>query len=103
MVRRRDDQNLVYLVEDFKYLPLDSMAYSSNLLGSLGMSIKSEIVFVDSDMSGFLTVGENGRNGRTDWSRRWCRVNGFVLEFWNYPQECQEKVSWQTLKKHLEV
>ncbi|XP_039449775.1 uncharacterized protein LOC120428758 isoform X2 [Culex pipiens pallens] len=92
MVRRRDDQNLVYLVEDFKYLPLDSMAYSSNLLGSLGMSIKSEIVFVDSDMSGFLTVGENGRNGRTDWNRRWCRVNGFVMEFWNYPQECQEKL-----------
>lgn len=91
MVRKQGDHN-IYLVEDFKYLKLDSMVYNSNLLGGIGMSLKSEVLFVNSDVSGFLTVGDI-RGGSIDWSRKWCKVNGFVLEFWNYPQECQEKVS----------
>ncbi|XP_058465800.1 uncharacterized protein LOC131439144 [Malaya genurostris] len=90
MVRRQGDHN-VYLMEDFKYLKLDSMVYNSNLLGSIGMSVKSEVLFVNSDISGFLTVGQS-RTGSIDWSRKWCKLNGFVLEFWNYPQECQEKL-----------
>ncbi|XP_055608721.1 uncharacterized protein LOC129756000 isoform X2 [Uranotaenia lowii] len=91
IVRRRDANSHVYLVEDFKSIILDSMVYSSNLVGNIGMSIKSEVTFVDGDISGFLTVAE-GRNGFTNWSRKWCKVNGFLLEFWNYPQECQEKL-----------
>ncbi|XP_065086429.1 uncharacterized protein LOC135708328 [Ochlerotatus camptorhynchus] len=90
MVRKQGDHN-IYLVEDFKYLKLDSMVYNSNLLGGIGMSIKSEVLFVNSDVSGFLTVGDI-RGGSIDWSRKWCKVNGFALEFWNYPQECQEKL-----------
>lgn len=90
MLRQQGDCN-IYLVEDFKYLKLDSMVYNANLLGSISMSIKSEVIFINSDISGFLTVGET-RNGSIDWNRRWCKVNGFVLEFWNYPQECQEKL-----------
>ncbi|XP_055624613.1 uncharacterized protein LOC129767596 [Toxorhynchites rutilus septentrionalis] len=90
MVRRQGDRN-VYLVEDFKYFKLDSVVYYSNLVGGIGMSIKSEVVFVNSDISGFLTVGQC-QNSTIDWSRKWCKANGFVLEFWNYPQECQEKL-----------
>ncbi|XP_021695189.1 anillin-like [Aedes aegypti] len=90
MVRKQGDHN-IYLVEDFKYLQLDSTVYNSNLLGGIGMSFKSEVLFMNSDISGFLTVGDI-RNERIDWSRKWCKVNGFVLEFWNYPQECQEKL-----------
>ncbi|XP_062542415.1 uncharacterized protein LOC134210379 [Armigeres subalbatus] len=90
LVRKQGDHN-VYLVEDFKYMQLDSTVYNSNLLGGIGMSIKSEVHFLNSDISGFLTVGDI-RKGSIDWSRKWCKVNGFVLEFWNYPQECQEKL-----------
>nr|XP_029732525.1 anillin [Aedes albopictus] len=90
MVRKQGDHN-IYLVEDFKYLQLDSTVYNSNLLGGIGMSFKSEVLFANSDISGFLTVGDI-RNERIDWGRKWCKVNGFVLEFWNYPQECQEKL-----------
>ncbi|XP_053682903.1 uncharacterized protein LOC128733377 [Sabethes cyaneus] len=90
MVRRQGDHN-IYLMEDFKYLKLDSMVYNSNLLGSIGMSVKSEVLFVNSDIDGFINVGQS-RTGTVDWSRKWCKLNGFVLEFWNYPQECQEKL-----------
>ncbi|XP_058838444.1 uncharacterized protein LOC131694084 isoform X2 [Topomyia yanbarensis] len=90
MVRRQGDHS-VYLVEDFKDLKLDSMVYNSNLSGSLGLSIKREVLFVNSDISGFLTVGQS-RSGSIDWSRKWCKLNACFLEFWNYPQECQEKL-----------
>ncbi|XP_055533101.1 uncharacterized protein LOC129723133 [Wyeomyia smithii] len=90
MVRRQGNHN-VYLMEDFKYLKLDSMVYNSNLLGSIGMSVKSEVLFINSDIDGFINVGQS-RTGSIDWCRKWCKLNGFVLEFWNYPQECQEKL-----------
>uniref|UniRef100_A0A182QLG0 PH domain-containing protein n=1 Tax=Anopheles farauti TaxID=69004 RepID=A0A182QLG0_9DIPT len=90
IVCQRDDRSVVFIAEDFKYLTLDSMAYTSNMIGTIGMSVRSEVRFQGADVSGFLDVGEKGDDGIT-WSRRWCKMNGFMLEFWNYPQECQEK------------
>uniref|UniRef100_A0AAG5DKA8 PH domain-containing protein n=1 Tax=Anopheles atroparvus TaxID=41427 RepID=A0AAG5DKA8_ANOAO len=91
LIRRQGNEN-VFLVEDFKYLTLDSMAYTSNMAGTIGMSVNSEIRFEGSDVCGFLDVGEKGEGGDgISWNRRWCKMNGFALEFWNYPQECQEK------------
>ncbi|XP_050073206.1 uncharacterized protein LOC126561274 [Anopheles maculipalpis] len=92
VVCRQDDQSVVFVAEDFKYLTLDSMAYTSNMVGTIGINVRSEVRFDGSNMSGFLDVGEkvDGNEGIT-WSRRWCQMNGFMLEFWNYPQECQEK------------
>ncbi|XP_052873714.1 uncharacterized protein LOC128279034 [Anopheles cruzii] len=89
MIRRQGNQN-VFLVEDFKYLALDSMAYTSNMSGTIGMSVSSEVRFEGSDVHGFLDVGEKV-DDRINWNRRWCKINGFTLEFWNYPQESNEK------------
>uniref|UniRef100_A0A1S4GR34 PH domain-containing protein n=2 Tax=Anopheles gambiae TaxID=7165 RepID=A0A1S4GR34_ANOGA len=91
--RRGDDQSALFIAEEFKYLTLDSMAYTSNMVGTIGMSVRSEVRFDGSDMAGFLDVGEKveGSDESITWSRRWCKLNGFMLEFWNYPQECQEK------------
>uniref|UniRef100_A0A182WLD0 PH domain-containing protein n=1 Tax=Anopheles minimus TaxID=112268 RepID=A0A182WLD0_9DIPT len=91
-IYQQDDQSVVLKAEDFKYLTLDSMAYTSNMVGTIGMNVRSEVRFEGSDMRGFLDVGEkvDGNEGIT-WNRRWCQMNGFMLEFWNYPQECQEK------------
>uniref|UniRef100_A0A182PW30 PH domain-containing protein n=1 Tax=Anopheles epiroticus TaxID=199890 RepID=A0A182PW30_9DIPT len=92
VVCRQDDQSVLFIAEEFKYLTLDSMAYTSNMVGTIGMSVRSEVRFDGAEMSGFLDVGEKveGTEGIT-WNRRWCKMNGFMLEFWNYPQECQEK------------
>ncbi|XP_053675666.1 uncharacterized protein LOC128725917 [Anopheles nili] len=90
---RREDQSVVFIAEDFKYLTLDSMAYTSNMVGTIGMNVRSEVRFEGSNMSGFLDVGEKmDDNEGITWNRRWCKINGFMLEFWNYPQECQEKI-----------
>lgn len=91
-IYQQDDQSVIFKAEDFKYLTLDSMAYTSNMVGTIGMNVRSEVRFESSDMRGFLDVGEkvDGNEGIT-WNRRWCQMNGFMLEFWNYPQECQEK------------
>ncbi|XP_058065934.1 uncharacterized protein LOC131215559 [Anopheles bellator] len=89
MMRRQGNQN-VFLVEDFKYLALDSMAYTSNMSGTIGMSVNSEVRFEGSDVHGFLDVGEKVDDS-INWNRRWCKINRFTLEFWNYPQESNEK------------
>ncbi|XP_040152396.1 uncharacterized protein LOC120894087 isoform X2 [Anopheles arabiensis] len=91
--RRGDDQSVLFIAEEFKYLTLDSMAYTSNMVGTIGMSVRSEVRFDGSDIAGFLDVGEKveGSDESITWNRRWCKMNGFMLEFWNYPQECQEK------------
>uniref|UniRef100_A0A182MM78 PH domain-containing protein n=1 Tax=Anopheles culicifacies TaxID=139723 RepID=A0A182MM78_9DIPT len=92
VIYQQDDQSVLFIAEDFKYLTVDSMAYTSNMVGTIGMSVRSEVRFDGSDMRGFLDVGEKTEdNEGITWSRRWCQMNGFVLEFWNYPQECQEK------------
>ncbi|KFB48573.1 AGAP005783-PA-like protein [Anopheles sinensis] len=97
LIRRQGNEN-VFLVEDFKYLTLDSMAYTSNMAGTIGMSVNSEVRFERSDVCGFLDVGEKGDGSDViSWNRRWCKVNGFALEFWNYPQECQEKQPIQSI------
>uniref|UniRef100_A0A182JVQ9 PH domain-containing protein n=1 Tax=Anopheles christyi TaxID=43041 RepID=A0A182JVQ9_9DIPT len=90
VVCRQDDQSVMFMAEEFKHLTLDSMAYTSNMVGTIGMSFRSEVRFDGSDMSGFLDIGEKVEEG-ISWNRRWCKMNGFMLEFWNYPQECQEK------------
>ena len=76
------------------------MAYTSNMVGTIGMSVRSEVRFDGSDIAGFLDVGEKveGSDESITWNRRWCKMNGFMLEFWNYPQECQEKVSSSCLR-----
>ncbi|XP_056635128.1 anillin-like isoform X2 [Diorhabda sublineata] len=36
-------------------------------------------------LTGFLTVGIE--NGVITWNRRWCILDGFILQYWNYPSE----------------
>ncbi|XP_055629578.1 anillin-like [Toxorhynchites rutilus septentrionalis] len=89
-IRQHGNQN-VFLVESSKFLMLDEMNYNSNLLGSIEMTIKTEVLFANPTVSGFLTVGER-KDDRLDWNRKWCKVNGFELEFYNYPQESQGNI-----------
>jgi len=66
------------------------MIYNSHLKGHLEMSIRNEVIFTGNDMSGFLTVGES-INGSIVWNRRWCKAEGLILNFWNYPDQASEK------------
>lgn len=90
-IRQHDDHN-VFLVENSKFLILEELKYNSNLLGGFEMNIQTEILFPNPDISGFFTVGEQ-KDGRLDWNRKWCKVNGFELEFYNYPQQSLGNVS----------
>jgi PH domain len=76
----------VHHVEDSKPFKLSSVIYNSSLKGVFMMAIRSEIAFEKNEMSGFLNVGEV----RTDsivWNRRWCRIDGLNVLFYNDPQE----------------
>lgn len=40
--------------------------------------------------AGFLTHGDEA-GGSAVWNRRWCVLEGYILKFWNYPQEQELK------------
>uniref|UniRef100_A0A336K140 CSON010134 protein n=1 Tax=Culicoides sonorensis TaxID=179676 RepID=A0A336K140_CULSO len=87
---KKSGDHYINCVEDYRTFRMNQMIYNSHLTGQLEMAIKSELVFDGSNMSGFLTIGES-INGTITWNRRWCKVDGLCLNFWNYPQETNTK------------
>lgn len=87
-------------MESSKEFVLRDVAYNSNLTGTLVVQLKTEIDLECSETSGFLTVGEIFQ-GKWIWNRRWCKIDGLSMLFWNYPQENMEKVCLLAIFSHL--
>lgn len=62
---------------------LRKVPLSSNLGGTVTMNMMTQVKVLIKH-SGFLTVGTNVGDS-TAWNRRWCRLNGNTMYFWNYP------------------
>lgn len=90
-LKKISEKMFVNCMESSKEFVLRDVAYNSNLSGTLVVQLKTEIDLECSETSGFLTVGENFQ-GKWIWNRRWCKINGLTMLFWNYPQENMEKV-----------
>jgi hypothetical protein len=91
-VLKKVGDHFVHCVEDYKTFKLSSVIYNSTVKGIFTMALRSEIGFDKTDVSGFLNVGEV----KTDsivWNRRWCRIDGLNILFWNDPQDNEENVS----------
>lgn len=53
------------------------------------INMKGEVKLNESH-TGFLTLSSEGC---TSWNRKWCKLSGSKLYFWNYPAAEQEDVS----------
>ncbi|XP_063701291.1 uncharacterized protein LOC134831486 [Culicoides brevitarsis] len=86
---KKSGDHHINCIEDYRSFRMNQMIYNSHMTGQIEMAIKSEVVFDGSQIQGFLTVGES-INGTITWNRRWCKVDGLQLNFWNYPQEAAD-------------
>lgn len=86
------DQISIHTIKDLKEFKLNSIIYNSNLTNSIMLGLCSEIKFKNTEIDGFITLGEIV-NDVIYWNRRWGRIEGLILKFWNYPQVNDENVS----------
>lgn len=89
-LKKISEKQFINCMESSKEFVLRDVAYNSNLTGTLIVQLNTEIELECSETCGFLTVGEIFQ-GKWIWNRRWCKIDGLTMFFWNYPQENMEK------------
>lgn len=67
---------------------LSKIPGNSRLLGDVNFSFKVNSLRINSNASGFLTLGlPNKKNEVLFWERKWCVLKGTKLSIYNYPSE----------------
>lgn len=61
-----------------------------HLTSNIKIDFQSEVVFMASSLTGFLNIADCNSN----WNRRWCSLEGFYMNFWNYPQDFNTMVDF---------
>lgn len=61
----------------------------NTLCDSLKIGYREQLNFHDSNANGFLNIAD----AKQKWDRLWCRIDGFSMHFWNYPQDVNDTVS----------
>lgn len=60
----------------------------NTLCDSLKIGYQEQLFFADSKANGFLNIAD----AKQKWDRLWCRIDGFSMNFWNYPQDANDTV-----------
>lgn len=61
----------------------------NTLCDSLKIGYQEQLCFLDSNANGFLNIADS----KQKWDRLWCRIDGFSMHFWNYPQDVNDTVN----------
>lgn len=69
--------------------PLSMVPLNSILQGTIDLDLSCKL-HISVTHAGFLTHGDEA-GGFAVWNRRWCVLEGYILKFWNYPQEQELK------------
>lgn len=59
------------------------------LCDSIKIGYQEKIYLTDSKANGFLNLADT----KQKWDRLWCRIDGFAMHFWKYPQDENDTVS----------
>lgn len=59
------------------------------LCDSIKIGYQEKIYLTDSKANGFLNLADS----KQKWDRLWCRIDGFSMHFWKYPQDENNTVS----------
>lgn len=60
----------------------------NTLCDSLKIGYQEKIYFDESKANGFLNIADSNQK----WDRLWCRIDGFSMDFWKYPQDRNDTV-----------
>lgn len=72
-----------YSTNELKAFDFSVIVDRNHLMHKIDVGFHTDITFMASSLTGFLNIGDCNSN----WNRRWCSLDGFVLKFWNYPQD----------------
>lgn len=64
---------------------LTDLPSTSNAEGVVDISLNARVRLLQ-ECSGFLTIGSE-IGGCAFWNRKWCRLDGFIFNYWNYPED----------------
>lgn len=67
---------------------------SNTLCDSIKIGYQEQLYFPPSKANGFLNIADS----KQKWDRLWCRIDGFSMSFWNYPQDMNDTVSYFAFK-----
>lgn len=85
------DSNGKYVYTSYGLISPDIVlcGQGNTLCDSLKIGYQEQLYFVDSKANGFLNIADS----KQKWDRLWCRIDGFSMNFWNYPQDVNDTVS----------
>lgn len=88
---RRSEQNdsLVFTMYDIVKMEMQLHGHMNNLTGDTLIGFQNEITFGRIAHSGFVDIAQN----KWKWDRLWCRIDGFRMNFWAYPQDAANSVN----------
>lgn len=69
----------------------------NTLCDSLKIGYQEQLFFADSKANGFLNIAD----AKQKWDRLWCRIDGFSMNFWNYPQDANDTVRVKNDSEYL--
>lgn len=88
---RKNEQNdsMVFTMYDIVKMDLQLHGDMNNLSGDMLIGFQNEITFDSIEHSGFVDIAQK----KWKWDRLWCRIDGFRMNFWAYPQDAANSVN----------
>lgn len=93
---RKSEQNdsMVFTMYDIVKREMQLHGHMNNLNGDTLIGFQNEITFGCIAHSGFVDIAQN----KWKWDRLWCRIDGFRMNFWAYPQDAANSVNRAIIK-----
>lgn len=88
---RKSEKNddMVFTMYDIVKMDMRLHGDMNNLSGEALIGFQSEITFGTVEHSGFVDMAQK----KWKWDRLWCRIDGFRMNFWAYPQDATNSVN----------
>lgn len=77
------DKQQLFSTQDSRQFEFSMIADRNHLLQSIEIDFRTDIRFTVPSITGFLNIADCNSN----WNRRWCSLDQFSMQFWNYPQD----------------
>lgn len=88
---RKNEQNgsMVFTMYDIVKMDMQLHGDMNNLNGDALIGFQNEIAFGAIEHCGFVDIAQK----KWKWDRLWCRIDGFRINFWAYPQDATNSVN----------
>lgn len=92
---RKNQQNnsMVFTMYDIVKMDMQLHGVMNNLNGDTLIGFQNEIAFDGIEHCGFVDIAQK----KWKWDRLWCRIDGFRINFWAYPQDATNSVNYNEI------